>query len=56
MAKMELDMGYTIKKMATGNVTKKKLIQVGPKLVHQGLERWRKNAQNQAMNNYKGKK
>ena len=53
---MELNMGYVKKKIATGNMTYKQLIQVGPKLVHQGLARWKKNTQNQAMNNYKGKR
>ena len=47
--------GYSKKKIAVGNVTFAQLTQVGPKLIHQGLSRWRKNAQHQAMNNYKGK-
>ena len=51
-----LHTGYTRKKIAVGNVTFPQLTQVGPKLIHQGLSRWRKNAQHQAMNNYKGKK
>ena len=55
MAEMALYLGYEQKKMALGNVTVEQLLQVGPKLVHQGLAKWRKNAQNQAMLNYKGK-
>ena len=55
MAEMALYLGYKEKKMALGNVTVEQLLQVGPKLVHQGLAKWRKNAQNQAMVNYKGK-
>ena len=55
MAEMALYLGYKQKKMALGNVTVEQLLQVGPKLVHQGLAKWRKNAQNQAMVNYKGK-
>jgi len=55
MATMTLHLGYDQKKMALGNVTVEQLLQIGPKLVHQGLARWRKNAQNQAMQNFKGK-
>ena len=55
MAVMSLNTGHQRKKIAMGDVTYEQLIQVWPKLVHQGLARWGKNAQNQAMNNYKGK-
>ena len=55
MAIMALNIGYGTKKISVGSVTKEQLLLVGPKLVHQGVARWRKNAQNQAMNNYKGK-
>ena len=55
MAIMALNIGYGTRKISVGSVTKEQLLLVGPKLVHQGVARWRKNAQNQAMNNYKGK-
>ena len=55
MATMTLHLGYKQKKIALGNVTVQQLLQVGPKLVHQGLAKWRKNAQTQAMQNFKGK-
>ena len=55
MAEMSLQIGYTRRKMAIGMVTMEQLLHVGPKLVHQGVARWRKNAQHQAMRNYKGK-
>ncbi len=50
-----LHTGYMRKKIAVRNVILAELTQVGPKLIHQGLSRWRKNAQHQAMNNCKGK-
>ena len=55
MAEMALQIGYTRRKIAIGMVTMEQLLHVGPKLVHQGVARWRKNAQHQAMKNYKGK-
>ena len=55
MAEMALQIGYTRRKIAIGMVTMEQLLHVGPKLVHQGVARWRKNAQHQAMRNYKGK-
>ena len=55
MATMTLHLGYKQKKLALGYVTVQQLLQVGPKLVHQGLAKWRKNAQTQAMQNFRGK-
>ena len=55
MATMTLHLGYKQKKIALGYVTVQQLLQVGPKLVHQGLAKWRKNAQTQAMQNFRGK-
>ena len=45
MAEMLIEIGYDKKKIAMGDVTFQQLIQVGRKLVHGDLARWRKNAQ-----------